>query len=448
MDWTSFHSPTKLRRRGANIAVRLVWLRVAIFSSLLSLSIPLAHASPLVNTDEDLVAELNALRQAQEDLSKRIAALESRLGMTQKTPAVEEVLRLPNEAVAPSINASNTRFDFSGDLRLRTELNRSAGTLSERDRGTLRGRFQGSYRPNQDWQIFARLVTGAIEDPNSTDVTFGRFGDDITLGFDLLYGVREWGSAEIFLGQHPNVFQRTDMVWDGDVSLQGVAIDWPIMLGHNAHNLSARGAFAIIEENPIGDDSTLSALQLVSSNRFAPGIDMTSSIALFDYDLNALATADAGDFRTNLISEDGTYVSDFEIWDFNTSIRLSDQILWWPATFRLNIAKNEGAATRQDSAFLADLTLGDVTQGTPFELRYGYSEVDQEAVFTAVSNDNLAIASGYELHAINAILPLKNDIEFNTNFSVYRDIRQIDELLRLDQGEWQYRARFNLLFRF
>src|SRR3546814_8637657 len=75
------------------------------------------------------------------------------------------------------------------------------------------------------------------------------------------------GGLTAHAGKFPQPFQRTDMLWDGDVSPQGAALAYTADLG--GAKVDARGIYFVIDEAAVARDSDMLGGQFALSAPFA-----------------------------------------------------------------------------------------------------------------------------------------------------------------------------------
>ena len=262
---------------------------------------------------EDRVLELE--RQLAEQ-AKRIGRLEFMLLQTTMTAVTlnEPAPKATSSSAMPSaknmvstLAESKPRFveglTAGGDIRLRQEFNFSDTDAVDRSRNALRARLRATYSPIPGLTIGAQLSTGDPGDPNSTDVTLGNFVDDFNVSLDQVWLRYQMGGLTLHGGKFALIFQRTDMVWDGDFVPQGVGVTYTSKF-IGGTSLEARAAYVIIEESLGGRGSAMLGGQLSASVPLAAAWRFGLSGGYYDYSLNSIATADAGDFRSNLLSSE------------------------------------------------------------------------------------------------------------------------------------------------
>lgn len=378
-------------------------LSVAIAMSL-STGSALAQSA---NESEAVRQELQALRQQQAQISQlqqqneaAIAALEARMGI--ETPAVATAPSTPappSTPTAPGAPAPTDRLKVSGDFRLRGQYDRSDDDARDRTSGQVRARLGATYAVNERVSVGARLVTGDSDDPNSTDVQLSNWKDDLTISLDLAYAQLNFGDLKLYGGKFPQPFARTDLVWDGDVNPQGLGATYKHALGGGGA-IRANGVFFVVDEQAGGVDSTMGGVQVGYDSPDLGGFKYDLSGAYYRYSLGSLAGADAGDWRTNRLNPDGTFLSDFELANLLVGATWQGPNEKWPLRVVGDYVKNLGAVDDQDTGYGIDVSLGRASKPGDWRFTYGYSQTDVDAVLSAFSHDNIGIATNYKLHAL------------------------------------------------
>ncbi len=135
------------------------------------------------------------------------------------------------------------RIKIDGDLRLRMQADRfdksntSAENLSveginvknttkDRFRMRIRGRIGLQAKLNDKFGAVFRLATGSADDPVSTNVTQGNYGNRYTVAIDrayLYYQPKPW--MRVVGGRMPNPWLHTDLVWDEDLNFDGLYVN-------------------------------------------------------------------------------------------------------------------------------------------------------------------------------------------------------------------------------
>lgn len=344
----------------------------------------------------ELQRELAQLRLEQQRAAEKQRALEAKLRALEAAAA--------SEASSVSLlqradDASNTRLKVSGDLRLRAQGDYSDDDARSRDSAQVRARLGATYEATDRVTIGARLVTGDSDDPNSSDVQLSNFVDDLEFSLDLAYAKVSFGDLDLYGGKIPQPFARTDLVWDSDVNPQGLGAVYKRQL-RDGSQLRFNSLFFIVDEQAVAADSTMVGAQVGWDSPVLGDWQYDFSIAYYDYRIGSLAGADSGDLRSNLLSPDGRYLSDFDLGDVLIGVTWKGVGDRWPMRLLADYVKNFGAKTDADSGFGIDLSAGRVTQPGDWRVTYGYSTADTDAVLAAFSHDNIGIATNYRLHSL------------------------------------------------
>lgn len=402
-------------------------------------------------TQRDRIVRLEALIERQSQLIEQLAAK----GQHVAGSSSAIVAATPRPAPAPAqpvvvAGSGSDPFripglDLSGDLRLREEFNFSDADARDRTRTVLRARVRATYKLNDRLSVGGQLATGDPDDPNSTDVTLGNFADDLDLSLDQAWLRYQADRLTVWAGKFPLPFVRTDMVWDGDVSPQGVAATYGLPIGGTA-KLDARALYFVVDEASAGADSDMIGVQAVLSTRIAADLKLTLAGAYYRYGLNSVAGADAGDFRSNMIAG-GRYLSDFRLLNGTATLAWSGLGARWPVTLTGDYIHNSGAAVSADSGFNIELGAGRTAARGDWRVVYNYSEVGVDAVFAAFSHDNLNIATNYRLHGLGVDYVPADNVVLGATFYHYRPLDALYAGSN-DPHDWLDRVRLNLLLSF
>ncbi|MBY0511093.1 MAG: putative porin [Rhodospirillaceae bacterium] len=427
-------------------------------AALLATTVLVGALSPLAVSADD-AADIRALRQQIESLraeqARRIAEIQQqsdsqirglevaldRLAGEKGVAVVREPAPVPPAAAPSRTDAS--RFTFGGDLRLRYEDNFGDSANRNRNRGVLRARLRTSYQV-LDWlTVGGQITTGDPDDPNSTDIDLSNFDDDLQVSLDQAYLRATFGSLTLTGGKMAQPFTRTELVWDNDVSPQGLAASYKLKVSDRAA-LKFTGMYFLIDESVAGSDSDMTGAQ--AGFEFTPSSlwQTEAAVAYYDYKLRSIGGADAGDFRTNLLGPGSRYLSDFNLIDVVGSASYLGFGVLWPVKLTGNYVRNMGAFTAADTGYSVDLGVGRSDKAGGWRFAYGYASADADAVFAAFSQDNIAFGSNYLQHSLVAEYSPANHVVLSANLYHYRQ-KNIAAGLSPD---WLNRVRLNVLVNF
>ncbi len=426
--------------------------RWAALASAPALCVPAtAFAEDLPPGVAELRVELDALRQDQKRIDGRIGAIEAALDRIASTgtpaagltPATFVPVPLPASApLAPQGGSDPARLKLSGDLRLRYELNFGGPAVPTRGRGIVRARLRAAYAVNDWLGVAGQIATGDPDDPNSADITLSNFADDFQGSLDQVYARATFGGLRIDAGKVPLPFTRTELVWDGDVSPQGVSASYTGSLG--SLGLKASSLYFLIDEAVAGPDSRMIGGQLEIESALTPQWRMALGTSYYDYSLKNLTGADVGDFRSNRIVG-GRYVSDFNLVDIVGSLTYTGFGERGGARLTGNVVRNVGAADEKDSGYGVDLLMGRLAEAGDWRVAAGYATTETDAVLAAFSHDNIDLATNYRQVTLGLDHAIARNLILNATLCRFR-VRDLEAASR--SPDWSHRLRVNALVAF
>lgn len=419
-----------------------------------------SSADPISDADlQAAFAELEALKKSQLETAARIRAIEGKLlgvealGEVAAGNAVSEKGE-PGQDPAPNwpvIMASSPtrlgRLSISGDMLFRSEGNYTDGkTSASRERSVMRARLGAIYAVNDRLTVGGLLETGDPDDPNSGYLTLSNFADDLQVSLSRAYASYDYGGTTLFAGKFEKPFMSTDLLWDGDVNPVGVAGRSRIPVSASS-DLNLSGILFVVDENAMGEDSHMFGTQAHLQSTWSPALKTDVALAYYAYDLGSVGGADVGDFRTNLLRPDGSYVSDFELLDLVAKASWSGMSEQWPVALTVNYVTNTGAAVDDDTALGVDLNLGRSSQPHDILFAYGYGEAEVDSVLAAFSHDNYSFATNYMAHEFAAQYVLTENVSLSASLYHYKPLRSA-YAGTFAPGDWLDRVRLNLAISF
>jgi hypothetical protein len=410
----------------------------------LLLAAPLA-ATETADSVQVLRAELERMKAEQAARAAEMQKLEERLAALEAAaaPASTPAAGPPAVIAVAGPDEPKSRFDVSGDLRLRYEANYGAET-GDWDRGTLRGRLGATYVVTDAITIGARLATGDPDNPRSTDVTFSSFADDFDISLDMAYAAYSFGDSKAWGGKFALPFTKTELVWDGDVNPQGVGATYRLPVG--SAKLRFSGLYFLVDHSVAGTDSSMIGGQVGMEMPASETLKFDVAVAQYDYSLGSVTGGDANDFGSNLIGPDGHYVSDFDLFDVLASATYGG---WdrWPVKLTGDYIVNRGARVPGDTGYSIELAAGQSHGRGDWRFGYGYSQAEVDAVLAAFSNDNTTIGTNYRQHTLFAAYNLFDNIVLDAVWYHYRPYDAEFSDLN-DPDQWLDRVRLHFLVTF
>lgn len=446
--FTSAENKRALAIRGLGLAV------------LLNLSTPALAADAGIRDLAEIRQQIEQLRadqqrkiaEIQQQTDASILALENALNQIEGKPLVAartapQIAQQPVSAATPALVAAEpSRLKVSGDLRVRGQLDRSDSDGHERNSSSVRGRLAATYAVSDLVTIGGRLVTGDDNDPNSTDVGLTKWDDKWKVSLDQAYVQLNFDTIKLYGGKMPQPFTRTELVWDGDVNPQGVAATYKLPLAGGSA-FKANGLYFLIDEQATGPESTMAGAQLGFDSANLGNWKYDLAAAYYRYTLDSLAGADAGDYRSNLRNADGTYLSDFHLFDVIAGVSYQGLGERWPVRVVGDYVKNLGARTDADTGFGVDFTVGRASKVGDWRMGYGFAVAETDAVLAAFSHDNTGIATNYRQHMLSGDYVISPNTLINATWAHYKPYHEIDAGSNAP-NDWLNRFRLALLVNF
>jgi hypothetical protein len=288
-------------------------------------------------TQDDLQQSVQALKERNRDLERRLSELEGKLSSNPEAikNQQDQIRAMVEDAMSkskPQAGAAGwlDNLTFSGDMRLRYEYRdkTSDDLRDKRGRMRLRFGFEKSW-PNEDLKVGFRLATGADSDPTSTNQTFTGF-QKYPVWVDRAYA--QWTpkavpGLSITAGKMANPWETSDLVWDPDINPDGVWVRYNIPgLGPVTPFIGA-GVFQLYTSDSKADAS-LKAYDIGARWQIAKDVKFTSAVTFYNYTnidsayangalasrLGANSTA-GGKLISNYNTFDFVNKIDFKAWD-------------------------------------------------------------------------------------------------------------------------------------
>ncbi len=433
------------------------WYRLGIVVGALLAGMPAAMASVDVDLLLDKLVEKQVLtRQEASEIRTEMAEFKE----TNNKQLAKEIV--PKWAQSISL---------SGDIRLRQEsfkrdpVTQSTSTTSPasnatetRHRQRMRLRFGAKAKVNDQIEAGMRLATGTNLDPVSTNQSMQDTFDKKDIFLDLAYlklttAGTEWGTvvpATVLGGKFENPFYATPLVWDGDVTFEGIAGSLTPKWGPTDWFFTA-GAFPLDEISTNGGDPVLYGGQggttwtvwPAQPGAWLSGLSLKGGAAYYDYS-NMENTVDT---FTNTLGNTGTYsggtapafTSFRPAFDFNELDLLGEvntQLLDWPLKFYADYVKNTAIADN-DEGWQVGLKLGKAERPGAWEVGYYSQRLESDAVFGLFSDSDFGEGgtnrSGHVYHA--SLGTLKNST-LGFKWFVTEEITGSDRAIDRVQLDW------------
>ena len=352
---------------------------------------------------------------------------------------VGAVVCLAPAALAQTPAQTPPTLRFSGDFRVRYEHTARGNGALALGREVLRFRLGATYAPQPDLTVRARIATGDPDDPNSTDVTVGSFVNDLAFSLDLAsveLSKPTWG---VFAGKFTNPFLTTELVWDGDVNPQGAG--GRLKLG-TAGGVTATltGMFFVVDQQ-VGDTSSsdMGGGQVSVTTAAGRPWRFTAAAGYYDYRIRNLSHAGSGDTRGNRLAPGNRYLSDFDLFDALVMVDYTGFGARLPLRFVGDYVHN-GGANDLNTGFGVDVYLGRAQNVGDIRGRYGYVQVETDAILAAFAHDNTTLGTNSEIHTLAVDFVPRANTQLTATVYVYAPHEP--------PGVFQTRLRLNAMVTF
>lgn len=267
------------------------------------------------------------------------------------------------------------------------------------DRHRVRARFRLGLKAkvNDQFDVGARLVTGNSADPVSTNQTLGNYGQKWQSSFDL--GYLRYTSIEKQLslvgGRFENPFFGSDLVWDSDLTFEGVAASYWWLRSNDLSDefrsfdpFVTVGAFPIAEVDRSSQDKWLYGAQAGFQYEFSSQSKLTTALAYYAYD-NIVGK------RNTLGSTDLNYTAPGYLQKGNTLFLISNPSADQDAATALfGLASDYKLADFYIEYDVANFAPVHVIVAGDYVKNMGY---DDKAVASRLSGDMEAKTDGYQI---------------------------------------------------
>jgi hypothetical protein len=304
-----------------------------------------------------------------------------------------------------------TSYKLSGDFRARGEdFTSDNSSFADRTRFRYRLRAGLAITLKDDLEVGFRVTSGdtvggfgtSTGNPLSNNSTFQ---DDFTKKFlfiDTAYG--KWTAIHndnwmlsMTFGKMDNPFQLTPMVFDSDLTPEGLA--WQATYNINANNsITFIGAgFVLDEEKANARDPYLYGGQVIWKTKWTPKLESSAGIALFDIvNGNQLTTANVpyvnqGNTRTSSTTA-SVLVYDYNpvVADASVTYKL-DSFPHYAGAFPIKLAgeyMNNPGAPNSNKGYWGGITFGQAGHKQAWDVSYRYEYLQANAWYDQMVDDD------------------------------------------------------------
>lgn len=320
------------------------------------------------------------------------------------------VLGVWMSAVQVSAQEWYEKIKLSGDFRNRFEyisddsVKDGSGDVIKRYRDRIRLRVGATADVAKDLKVTFRLATGESSDPISTNQSmttgFSKKGVNLDLAF-AEYKASE--SSSLFglnavIGKMNNPLYKpggSDMIWDNDISPEGVFVSYTRDLGEKFKIKGLLGGFWIEERSKTADSGML-AVDLIGTFKATEKLSFDLGLSYYNYG-NAQdnqpfydATKGFGN-STNAAVAPATaisYVEDFDL--MKIGFEAGYNFDFAPVKFFVDFVNNTGADGDLDTGFLVGFSVGKISGPKTWMFSYIYRNLEADASIGAFADSDIS----------------------------------------------------------
>ncbi|MCF7956941.1 MAG: putative porin [Phycisphaerae bacterium] len=349
------------------------------------------RADEISELKEQIARQNESLQAMQEKLSK----IEASHGKNNQILArqISELSALkPTE---PQESQGTNWYDalkFSGDFRYRHEsIEAENDGKPDRHRNRFRARLGLKAKINDDLDLGFRFATGS-EDPVSTNQTLA--GSFSSKGFWVDKAYLDYHPIDgfnVLAGKMGNPFVKVgknQLIWDGDLTLEGVGGQYKTSLGDMTELFANGGGFMVTESSSSDSDMTLWGVQGGIKQKLGSETSLTGGVSYYNYgNIQAASDLDVGgtSFFGNS-SSSGVFVNDYDLVELFGE--LSTQATPVPMGLYGNYVVNTAADTSGDTGWLVGGKINKASKPGSWELSYDYRELQKDVVVGAFSDSD------------------------------------------------------------
>ncbi len=369
---------------------------------LLALSVPASAA-----VDAKLLDMLKANGQIS---ASQYTELQAELAKDQKEKQIaQQAQQETNEQIAATAKKTNdlsvfdqklawaAKTQFKGDVRFRQETVKIQGESNnggrDKDRQRIRARLGAYTEINNQVDTGIRISTGSSDDARSTNQDQDNYFDKKSIWLDLGY-----------IDYHPDQIKNLhviggkmlqpwvsmgDIIWDGDINPEGLALTYKYPLGSSAELFGSLGNYNL-KDNVDGDgvqfrhDLRLTSGQLGTRFSVTDNLKMTLGGSIYAYQNDENSTCTSSTTPCALAVNGNSANEQFRLYEGFAQADIGGLAV--PLAFYGQYVKNNDASTDQDTAWL----LGAKSKVFGFNLDYNYRDTQRNAVVGAFTDSDFA----------------------------------------------------------
>ncbi|MBI2195161.1 MAG: putative porin [Planctomycetes bacterium] len=325
----------------------------------------------------------------------------------QEAHAVREEIQASSQKTSASEAAKFPSWleglDCKGDFRARYEGfdfdGSDRGQADQKQRNRHRFRLRAGFEKKWDGGVAAglRLASGNPDDPISTNSTLGDGLDPDAVSIDRAFLAYRPEFAEwlwITAGRFENPFVSTDMVFDPDLNLEGLAEKLSCRPVEKVQVFALLGQVTLNESGG-GTDSLLWAWQGGVDWKVTDSVATTLAFATYNYqnpdgsaelitETTAAGNSGVGGANPQL-TFDYRLIDVVNKWKFELAGRPLE--VWWNVVFNVGDDR-PGLTLEEDLGWSAGMKLGKLKQPNDWDISLAYKHIEADAVFAAFNDSD------------------------------------------------------------
>lgn len=347
-----------------------------------------------------------------------------------------------------------------GDLRLRHESSFLLDDRLDRHRERLRLRFGANYSISPEVLVGARLTTGSLDDPRSPHQTLGDGNRKLSLSLDRVFVTYQpsWlEGSTLTAGKFAHAFAQNpvygELVWDADVQPEGIAGGYRIKGLGPLETLELWAGEYLLLEQAAAAEAAATVVQASGTFNLGGGAHVMGAVGYYAYsDVTPGGSTRILDLNNGNASVDRNgdgkadhFRSRFGILDSIAAVSGTAYSVPW--TVSVEHIFNTEAASADDQGWAAGISAGSTKKKGDWRLYYQWQLVEQDAVFTPVSQDDFLFGSNHKSHLFGVNYQLAAPVGLHIWGLVSR-LDRTSSSSTSDSDRYQWRVRLDLNIRF
>jgi hypothetical protein len=361
------------------------------------------------HAEQDSDARIEKLEAAVEALQAELAALKAErarapvsAGAAVDQKRLEELVNKTFEEKKSEYAAPSWVQGFKpfGDFRYRHEsIDDTDAGKDKRNRNRIRARLGVKVKVNEDWDAIFRVATGSSDTPTSTNQTLGDSDSDSFSSKEIWldWAYADWHPASrpglnIYAGKMKQPFYRVgknQLVWDGDVSPEGIAASYKWALNDSTTAYINGGGFWLAERS--GDaDSSLWGAQGYVKHEFQDKTYLLGGVTYYDLG-NIDGVNDISGVGLNGNTNNGAdgYKYDFDL--IEGFAEYGFKCMEMPVAVFGNYINNTAAPGGRNTAYSLGCTINKAKKPGSWQFGYMYADVQSDAVFAGLTDSDFLL---------------------------------------------------------